>query len=334
MSKKANETLLISDQAIDWYARLNSGEAQASDWRDFTTWLEEDSRHGKAYDTLELSLDFSSESIDEASNHTDHITDLPPKAVNENRKPIFWISAASSIAALFIIALVLPGILSTGPDISHEYVTKIGENDSITLADGTRVAINTDTHLTFTMNKNQRSVVLHKGEAFFEIASDKKRDFIVTAMNTEIHDVGTKFDVNLTSSKLAVAVQDGLVDVIPKGLSKHETKKVQKRVKGGQKAIRILGQNKLQVVRVDPSSISSWKSGILIFDDTPLPDLVENVNRYFNAKIVIVDARANTLKFSGVLNIENQDKVLQALTGFLPVHFEQSDGNINLSVAK
>ena len=91
------------------------------------------------------------------------------------------------------------------------YETRIGEQNSITLVDGSVIQLNTDSHIQVNYEKNQRSIVLMAGEAHFEVAKDPSRPFVVKAGDGMVRAVGTAFTVRINPEALKVIVTEGKV---------------------------------------------------------------------------------------------------------------------------
>ncbi len=313
MSKSA-----IKEQAIAWYAKLQSDQAEPEDWESFTLWLEESHEHGDAYDALELSLDSLPEDI--MSEPEVSI------AANENRRGFLWGVTGIGIAALFAAAFFMPNFGGQGTYNIQEFATTIGEQTQVTLADGTKVDLNTNSRLVFAMNKTERIVTLSKGEALFDIAQDSSRSFRVEALDTQIWDVGTLFEVDVSDGDLSVAVIEGLVDVIPENAEDQK-----KRLTPGQMAERKAGEQNVTVSSADIDVIASWTEGVLSFDEAPLPEIIAELNRYFETPFVIANSALNQETFSGVLNLGSQEELTQTLEKFLPITALKQDGKINLT---
>ncbi len=323
----------INQQARAWYVRLGSEQAGADDWHDFTVWLEADPKHIDAYDRVELALlDISPQETKSGvlnnpvgkpeENPSDKIIVLQEK--RRLLKPIPR-SYLAGIAATFIAALALlfsANIFQSPANIQH-YATNIGEYENIVLSDGTRINLNTNTKLSVQMGKKIRAVTLYSGEAYFDIAQDTKRGFIVNVKDTIITDIGTAFSVNFYESTLSVSVAHGIVDM------QSPVQKV--RLTKGQKAVRLSGAKTMTIASVEIDNISTWRDGVLVFENAPLSSIVPELNRYFKTSIVLMDEQTAALTFSGVLNISDQDKMINSIEALLPVRVMDDGRQILLS---
>jgi len=324
----------ILEQARTWYVRLGSEQAGTDDWLAFTSWLEADPVHIDAYDRVELALaDIPSQAANNitpvhASDNqvSGNIVSIQKKRRIVKSVPFTYLAG---IAATLIAALVLfnsTNIFNAAPVQAQQYATNIGEHEDIVLSDGTRINLNTNTRLSVSMGKKTRAVTLHSGEAYFDIAVDQKRSFIINAGDTSITDIGTAFSVHFSDTSLSVSVAEGIVDM---------QSPVQKmRLTKGQKAVQSNETETITIATVDIASISTWRDGVLVFENAPLSAIVPELNRYFKTPIILGDEETAALTFSGVLNISNQDNMINSIEALLPVHAENDGKQVFLSGKK
>jgi transmembrane sensor len=319
-----NNNLITADmleQARTWYVRLGSEAATGKDWESFTVWLEANSLHVDAYDQVELTLaDISP--VTETPNISDNVVSLDAK--RRNLKPSIFVRYAA-IAAVFIAALSLFATTNTfqsAPQI-QQYATNIGGFKDITLSDGTQISLNTNTKIRVQMDKKTRTITLDSGEAYFEIAKDNSRPFIINAMGSTITDIGTAFSVYASDKALQVSVAEGIVDIQSYDQIVRLTK--------GRKAVQKRGSKTLVVMSVDTDTISTWRDSVLVFEDVPLSAIVPELNRYFKTPIVLADETVSDMTFSGVLNISDQGKMLASVEALMPITSTTQNGRILLS---
>ncbi len=315
----------ILEQARTWYVRVGSEQAGTDDWRAFTNWLEADPVHIDAYDRVELALaDIPNQNVNLApSPHIpDNVVSLQKKRRVLKSAPLSYLAG---IAATLIAALVLlnsTNIFNPAP-VQIQYATNIGEYENIVLTDGTRINLNTNTRLGVSMGKKTRAVTLYSGEAYFDIAADQKRSFVINAGDTRITDIGTAFSVHLSDNSLSVAVSEGIVDM------QSPVQKI--RLTKGQKAVQPGAAETFTIATVDIANISTWRDGVLVFENAPLSTIVPELNRYFKTPIILVDEKTSALTFSGVLNISDQDKMIHSIEALLPVKAKVKGKQILLS---
>ena len=170
------------DVAAGWFARQRSGEMVAQAEREFEAWLAADPAHRAAYDTLERAW-----SSIEVARRDPGVLALRARARRRGARMI----PPRAIAASLALA-VLAGVTAwqvVGADgfglrrfATESFHTGVGEKASVTLPDGSVVTLNTDTVLRTRADRDRRLVYLDRGQAFFRVAHDRSRPFIVTTI--------------------------------------------------------------------------------------------------------------------------------------------------------
>lgn len=164
-------------------------------------------------------------------------------------------------------------------DLEPVYATEVGGQRLEVLSDGSRVRLNTDTKVRVVFRGTERRVVLERGQAFFEVAHDASRPFVVEADGTRVRALGTKFDVRRDGGVVRVALTQGSVEV---------------KARDGGDALLAPGQAVVSDARgvsrpagINVAAESSWTTGRLTFSGVPLRDAVAEVNRYSDRKVVL-----------------------------------------------
>jgi transmembrane sensor len=309
------------DQAIAWHARLD-GEAAEADWQDFTLWLEADTAHRLAFDEV---ADFSAEIAAQAPSleklERAPRGDMPMPRVELRR---LWAGAAA-LAAAGVFLFVTQPWLSKPLVQAMTIATTVGERREVLLEDGSTLDINTDTTLSYALREDGREVHLEKGEVFFNVAPDRARPFVVVMGDQRVRVVGTSFNALRHTQRVSVAVNQGVVQVLRGGDSLTAiTLSVGEQYLGREKS------PEYRVLRVNPDEVSSWREGRLIFQDTPLGEVAEELSRYFARPVVIQDTTLGNLRFSGILRIDQENEMLRRLAAFLPISIHENNGTVIL----
>ncbi len=318
MIGKINISAESMEQARAWYVRLADENAGGEEWEKFTLWLEDNPEHVAAYDHLELTLD-------ELSNQADITADTNVIPLVAKSRSTHYYKHFVGLAAALLAAIVLfvtTDIFQAKPDLVR-YATNIGGHKDIVLKDGTHISLNTDTQISVSMSKKTRQVTLEHGEVFFDIAQDRQRPFVVRAHGAEITDIGTAFSVYDSGKALTVSVAQGLVEI------KNGQQAV--RVQRGEQARHIRQQGSIRIRKIAVENISTWRDGVLVFEDAPLSSVVPELNRYFQTPIELAGDGVAGLTFSGVLNISDQDRLLGSMKALMPITSELKNGHILLS---
>ena len=193
--------------------------------------------------------------------------------------------------------------------VEQRYSTVIGASRVVSLGDGSRITLDTDTRIRVSMDERSRTVHLDRGQAFFEVAKDAGRPFAVIADRLRVVAVGTAFSVRRVAADIRVVVAEGTVRVDDSGALEA----------GG--TARIEGDD-VRVAALAPTEVErtlSWRSGVLTFRHTPLSAAADEFNRYSTRRIVIRDASIASLELGGVFRSSDLEAFAQVLQSTLPV---------------
>jgi transmembrane sensor len=199
--------------------------------------------------------------------------------------------------------------------------TAIGEQRRIALADGSQLDLAPDSRVSTRFTWARRGVQLERGQAFFTVAHEATRPFIVHVNGLTVTAVGTAFDVRTGPSNTVVTVSEGRVNIAPGAPSAGGgpgtlSETVQAGV--GQRVIFSKPTHRLSVATVDPKAAGSWREGNLQFVGEPLEDVVGEVNRYSTRRIAVAPALRQT-RFTGTVSPANVADWLQALQQIYPI---------------
>ncbi|WP_230347948.1 FecR domain-containing protein [Methylobacillus methanolivorans] len=225
--------------------------------------------------------------------------------------------------------MIAAGLLWLDPAYrSEQHATVIGQRADITLADGSKLTLNTDTQVEVSWHLRSRRVALHQGQALFSVAKATYRPFTVAAGKADIRVVGTMFDVYRQQDHVTVTVEEGKVQVTSRAANGY----MRTMLTANQQAT-ISADGTLQSARdVNPARSLAWRDGKLVFEQTPLSQAIVEIQRYRRGPIHLQAPALGNLRFSGVFAIDNIDKLLQLLPDILPVNVEeQEDGSLLIS---
>lgn len=173
--------------------------------------------------------------------------------------------------------------------------TQTGEQRTAALDDGSRISLNTDSHVTVKFARDERAVSLERGEAMFDVAHDAARPFVVRAGDEQIKALGTSFVVRRDGDRVRVTLLSGKVEVARVGERSRVLAVLApgERVSATPDTVPVLDRPSLD-------AITAWRRGELRFRDTPLSEAVAEVNRYGRQRVIVNDARLASLPISGV----------------------------------
>jgi transmembrane sensor len=214
---------------------------------------------------------------------------------------------------------------TTSKPNSAVYRTQKGERSSVALPDGSAFVLDTDSAVEVAYSDIERDVRLIQGQALFEVAKHKPLPFRVHAGSRVITAVGTRFDVRLLGSPDAptvrVALLEGAVNVSNVNRASLETASM---VAG--EVLQAAPSAPMRVLPGDTETLTSWQSGVLVFNDRPLSEAVEEINRYTTNPIVLADESSRDLRVSGVFNTRDPERFAQTIaeTFALRLHRDQN----------
>jgi transmembrane sensor len=225
-------------------------------------------------------------------------------------------AAGVAVAGLFGAAWWWRGD-DASPGAVRTLETGVGQQASFQLADGSTVTLSTDSMVQVSDWSHKRALSLLRGQAFFQVAKDARRPFVVTAGDKQVTAVGTAFDVRLEPGRLSVTLVEGRVRV--GGLSSGD-RSIEMRA-GSQF---VANGADWRVSEVDTAKASSWLKGQLVFDGEPLADVVAEMNRFSNRKLRI-DPTLSRTRVSGVFRTGQVDAFASALQAYGLVRISRSD---------
>ena len=175
--------------------------------------------------------------------------------------------------------------------VGDTYSTEVGEQRLVRLTDGSRLRVDTDSQLRVRMRRDQRLIELVRGQAFFEVAHDPSRPFIVRSNGTSVRAIGTRFDVRRGKDGVQVILLDGKVRVESAASGKSWTLAPGEEIRPSAPAPAPRA--------IDAAAATSWTSGRLVFQNQPLQSAIDQVNRYSDTKVVLGEASLAKTTVSG-----------------------------------
>jgi transmembrane sensor len=294
----------LADRAEAWVILLHSGHATDKDRRELAAWRAESVDHERAFRTAERLW-------------RDMGLALQPAAVNSRRAPASLIkkrhhnrSAALAIAACVLISVITVRMLGLTDIWLSDYHTAMGERSEITLADGSRVTLDTDTALSVHFGENVRRVELQRGRASFKVAPDPRHPFEVAGGAVTARALGTAYDVAVSGSEVRVSVLEHSVAVRASGSDRELT------LAAGQQAYWD-GRELKGPEPADLRAAAAWRRGKLIFENRTLAEAVAELDRYRPGAILMTSAELRALRVTGVFPLDQPDSVLNDMAGTL-----------------
>jgi transmembrane sensor len=294
----------IEQQAMLWQARLSSDLCPEADRIEFQQWLQQSPAHQKAWQDINQFW---------SSLDTINLDDLVEQKTH-NRQVIKFksrpVKTALALAASLLLAL---GLFL--PKINYylaDYNVAAGQQKQITLSDGSSILLNTNSAFSVSFNQQQRLITLHQGEAFFQVATDKTRPFIVQTSAGQVRALGTAFDVKQQDQQTQVIVFEHAVSITTTQGLRLEKLQTAEQLKFSADSVQTASKVNLQ--RAAP-----WHQQRMVFQDKALVDVVAELNRYRSGKIICLNDSIKNLPITGVFGIADTELALQAIEQSLPV---------------
>ena len=291
----------LFEQAMRWRARLADNPDDAELQRTVTDWKAADTRHAAAFT--------------EAENLWHLLGSVPAEA--RPARAISWRSVGlGAVAALALAILVEAPAQHAFQNWRSDLVTGAGESRTVSLPDGSKITLNSDTAVAFEAGPGGRAMRLVRGEAFFTVAHDAAHPFRVHAKGAAVTVLGTRFDVNVEGAGSKVTVESGMV-----------------RVDGALGRIFLAAneQGFTDATRIGKRAVSSadataWRSGRAVFFDTSLIEVARELSRYRRAGIYVWGSQLRQQRISASFRTDNDQVMIDALVAGTKARVAQLPG--------
>ncbi|TMO79029.1 histidine kinase [Pseudoalteromonas sp. S3776] len=342
---------LILEKACEWISAIDRG-LNKNEKEQFKLWMMQSTAHQDAvYELAQLWDELAV--LNELSSLFPHRNAKPQK----NKWAFTSAIAASLFAALMVCSYLLisleNGYNAEQAKINYTkiYTTKVGEQATYVLPDGTIVQLNTNSLLEVAYSKGRRQLLLSKGEGRFNVAKDPARPFSVMAGDKSFTALGTVFNVQRnTSSDLELVVTEGKVMITDPSvavnaddfkdyqLADNNAKKVRNInaniVISGEKAIieQSITKPITQLSVDDVQRDLAWQNGMLIFNGEHLSDALNEVSRYTPTRFELSSAELANIKVAGVFKAGDVEGLLESLqTNFAIEHEHLGEHMVSLT---
>jgi transmembrane sensor len=328
----------ITDEASDWFVRLQDSAPGAEEQSDFAEWLAASPNNVREYlqvaalweDLHDLGPDPQIDELVRAAlaSHDENVVAFS-ESPTEDLTPAGDATAASgprrrrfrpiaTAAAVGLVVLTLGWLWwSAGP---ADYRTAVGEQKSFALSDGSVVTLNTRSEIRVRYTNTHRDIVLVGGEALFDVAKDHDRPFRVLADGAVIRAIGTQFNVRNRNHDTTVTVLEGTVEVVLTDVSPDASLNDSIALDSGSTGLPdsvelTVGQmarvdrrsGQLAVASADIEHATAWRERRLVFESRSLRDVVDEFNLYNEPPMVIGDPTLEVLQISGAFNANDRE---------------------------
>ena len=346
------------EQAAAWRARL----AESADLHggEFSSWLAQDPRNREAWRCVQAPWEVLGQQATAPGVISLRRAALA-HAHNAMRSNLLWpkrFRRPAMIAASAACALAVGAFLFWQQNHQDVLRTGFGERRIVTLDDGSQITLDSRSEVTVRYTADARALTLVRGQAQFDVAHDIARPFSVTAEGHKVVATGTAFDVDVLGPKLMVTLLKGHVVVMPQsaptipwmtdaaregaGSATQAAADSRASSAAGGDPDRIFldpgeqlvmsSSDAPRVTRVDIERVTAWERGEIVFDNEPLANVIQRMNRYGPRHIIVADDQTGSLRISGVFHEGDVDGFVSTIAAYLSVGArERPDGDVVLT---
>jgi transmembrane sensor len=293
----------VIDEAAQWLALLQSGEAGMAERAAFEAWRVADPRHQQVIEQMGGGLNLlrnpSLRSVPRGSLL--HSLNAP----SSRRR---FISGSLSVLGIALLAGLLGRRYGWLPE-AGELSTGTGERRDFTLADGSALTLNARSRVVPLLDSQQRLLALRSGELLVDVAKEPTRPFVVETEHGRMLALGTKFLVQYSEEATRLVMLHSQVEVVTIGGARQV-------VQAGESLL-FNGAGVLSLERSNGQE-SAWVQGRLEVRDRPLHEVIDSL-RLYRRGILHLSPEVAGLRLSGLYPLDDSDRTLQLLERSLPI---------------
>lgn len=318
----------IDQEAAEWFIKRDRGLSPA-EAKTFQEWLNRDARHGARLRHHEETWTRFSPIQEHGEEAAYERQPVSVDFTGGSNSPWFGWRGLWSLAAVVAISLLgwaVFSIINSRNAVEYEsrFVARAYENRI--LSDGSILELNENTRIKVHFTNSVRNVWLHAGEAYFHVAKDSERPFIVHAGSTSVRAVGTAFNVRYSPELVQVVVTEGRINLSQNSAETRQQKKAShfsREMDPGQVSTMRLNVPDYQptvetLTYEEMSELLAWKPATLEFRSTPLGDVVNAFNKRNKIQITLADEELETMPIEATFRSDN----VLAFTRLLELTFE------------
>lgn len=307
--------------AWNWLLRLREEAVTQEDLAQWLRWYEADERHKQAFDEAQGFWHNCGQALEGPGSMT--VADLlnrpaapargvaAPDGRSRNTRRLWFGVAAGFLAAGAVVVML---------GFPHRHANPVPATlvEKRVLPDGSRLELAPRSHLEVQFTPEERTVKIGDGEAYFSVAHNRARPFVVHVGSLRVRAIGTAFNVRNAASHVVVTVSEGTVEVSGSGSGSGL-----KRLTAGQQLTFIQGRGSRTVVEsADLPHALAWRQGRLEYQNEPLASVVADVNHYREHPVIVQDDSVGRILYSGTVFTNQTDVWVNALPRVFPVRLE------------
>lgn len=292
----------VWENAAAWFVRLRADDAGPGEAQAFEAWRRLDPVHTEAYRAVETAwqsplLHRALERVDEGVRGA---APVPSQRTARRRRAgrDVWRSLAAAAA---VVLLVLGGTWhdEIAVRLQADHQAPDSAQRRVVLADGSNVLLDAGAAIVTALDAERRTVRLLQGQAYFEVAADRGRPFVVAAGTAKVEVTGTAFAVGLGDDGTAVAVRHGSVAVANTAASTAAAPL------GPGETARVTDDGIARGHAAGTAAAFAWTEGRLTFANRRLRDVVAELQRYHAGLIVVAGAELGEVRLTGSYRLDD-----------------------------
>jgi transmembrane sensor len=305
-------------EAAEWLTTLNQRLVTLEQRTRFEEWLRADPEHARAYERSKSVFQVASS----LSTMLEETIEEDRRERESRRRRMRNVAMAASLVLSVGAAFFLAREFDW-PGRGDRFETSTAQVKDVQLEDGTLVTLGAASGIAVDFGKRERRVKLIRGQAFFEVARDTSRPFLVTAGDTVVRVLGTKFDVHYGQQAVRVAVVEGRVEV----MRAADLEKIELTPAPASKEVLTVGDTAVAtesgdiVISSHPNKedFGAWRQGRLVYVDARLTDIVSDMDRYFDGELELADEALGERQLTITFRANEIDRALELLEAALPL---------------
>lgn len=313
----------IEEAAGLWLVRRSEGLSPEQHLA-LEAWLDEADEHRMAFWRLEHAWEKAERltALRAPGTLQAALTPVRPRVMMNRR----WFRGAAVAATL---AIALLGAASTLWPRPAAYHTERGERRLVSLSDGSRVELNTSTRLRAALSTKEREAWLDQGEAYFDVAHDATRPFVVHLGERQVRVLGTRFTLRREGDEVRVVVAEGRVEVA----DAHPRPKARPVVlrPGGVVTAERGAMLQTQTSMDQVENELAWRRGMVVFDQMSLGEAAQEFNRYNKIQLEIPDAQTAGIRIGGSFEADNSEAFVRLLHSAYGLKVERRGDRMRIS---
>ena len=318
-TQSVSDAMAIEEIAADWAQRRHFWNWTEQNQAELDAWLAESLTHRVAFMRLDATLQRGKRLVALKTQPNPDPTDRRIQRVH--------VGIAAALVTLVIVGAGALYALRGMP--TENFSTAVGERETVTLADGSQIDLNTDTQLRVDARADRPKVWLDRGEAYFRVKHDKARPLVVIAGDQRIVDLGTEFLVRRDRDRFQIAVAQGRVSY-----------EMSKTVAGSRPLTLTEGDyltadgRSISLAKKSPHELTNalgWRRGVIVFDGTTLAGAVAEFNRYNKKKLVIANLAASRLTIDGTFSSDSLEGFTDVVRHVLQLRVDDRGDTVVIS---